>query len=141
MTTSYHISPSHNGHHSAKNVFPRSNTLIKSYGKSSSFHNGNLASGEVTHSNMRRPNNQYSSSASLHSELGNSSNASPISSPQPVGYRSMTINANSRTVPSTFSRSNSNSNLKSMKRWSASQDVRLSSLEYNKYVSLLVTLK
>lgn len=133
VTTSHHLSGSHNGanHLMGKGSYSsRNSTLVKPYPKGQPVSNGgsNGLSPEY-YSNIRRMN-QFSSSTSLQNEIANSNNVSPISSPLPsnMSYRSMPLSK----TPSTMSRMNSSSNLKSMKRWSASQEFRLSSLEHSK---------
>ncbi len=126
----------------------RTGTLVKSnYPKSVANGNGN-GNGTLyePHYSVRRPSNsQYSSSTSLQNEVANSaitgygSQASRGPSPLPGSnvstYRSMPLsNAGTYKSPTTpaLNRINSSGNLKSMKRWSASQEFRLSSLSDSK---------
>lgn len=142
MTTS-HISPGNNGHHAKGSYMSRTGTLVKStYPKSVSNGNGNGNGTYEAHYSVRRPSNsQYSSSTSLQNEVANSGNtygqASRGPSPLPasnVSYRSMPLSNGPYKSPTTpaLNRINSSSNLKSMKRWSASQEFRLSSLSDSK---------
>ena len=146
VTTSHHISSAnHNGHHMmGSKGSSRTGTFVKSYQtmtvKGYPLSNGNNGNGIMhePYSNIHRMNH-FSSSTSLQTEMANSNNVSPVSSPLPTNssFRSMPISnvSNSpklHTSLSTMSRMNSNSNLKSMKRWSASQEIRLSSLEHSK---------
>ena len=128
---------------------------MKTYGKNlSTLSNGSLhgqhqIDGIVSPSpssiiNHHHPTRRYSSSTSLQSgdfgqltsTNGSSNNVSPAASPQPNHhhYRSMTMNHSTKT--NSLMRMNSASNLKSMKRWSASQEIRLSSMENVKYVTI-----
>lgn len=123
MTTSYHLTPNQNGHHTTKTT-PRSNSFMKPFGRNS-LQNGNLEP------NVRRLN-QYPSSTSLQNEIANSNHVSPVSSPQPCNsFRANIAPSHTKTSPA-VSRMNSSSNLKNMKRWSASQEIRMSSLENSK---------
>lgn len=138
MTTSYQQSS-----HNHKNVFNNSGNrlLIKSHGKNlTTLTNGSLNSEQIHHNNHRR----YSSSTSLQNEFNGFSSVSPISSssPQPnnaYSNRSISIiTANNCSVINnghggkSMIRMNSASNLRSMKRWSASQEIR-SSMDHIKY--------
>lgn len=137
MTTSFQQSS-----HNHKNVFNNSGNrlLIKSHGKNLALTNGSLNSEHIYHNNNHR---RYSSSTSLQSEFNGSNSVSPISSsPQPNNAypnRSISIiTANNCSVINNghsgkpMIRMNSASNLRSMKRWSASQEIR-SSMDHTKY--------
>lgn len=129
VTTSHHISNNHQNGSGKTGYSHRTGTFSKQYQKPVT--NGNGYNTEP-YSNIRRMN-LFSSSTSLQNDVANSNNVSPVSSPLPShsSYRSMSLtgSSNGKTGSSTLSRLNSNSNLKSMKRWSVSQEIRLSSLE------------
>ncbi len=98
----------------------------------------------IINNNSHRRLNHYPSNNSLHSEGGHSSNsnsASPIPSPSPshnsISYRTATPTASPRHTPTSNNRSYSmsNSNLLSMRKWSASQEFRGNNFDIaNKYV-------
>ncbi|KAJ6218486.1 hypothetical protein RDWZM_009643 [Blomia tropicalis] len=133
VTTSHHISNNHQNGSGKTGYSHRTGTFSKQYQKPVT--NGNGYNTEP-YSNIRRMN-LFSSSTSLQNDVANSNNVSPVSSPLPShsSYRSMSLtgSSNGKTGSSTLSRLNSNSNLKSMKRWSVSQEIRLSSLENSSF--------
>ncbi|OTF73980.1 WD domain containing protein [Euroglyphus maynei] len=137
VTTSYHhLSPASHHHHqnnsNGKNVYNNRGNIFtgKIYGKNlSSLSNGNATNLQNNNEQITSPlypsnNRRYLSSTSLQYDT----TTTPISSPQMNNnYRSISSMNHSKSLM----RMNSGSNLKSMKRWSASQDIRFSSIDPN----------
>lgn len=116
-TTQYPAPTSHvkNGYHAR--------TLIKNLTPKVYISNGN------------RRSSQYSSSTSLQADTIDSGLHSPAQSPQPsANYRSIP----QKTLSMTRMSSPNNTNLKSMKRWSASQDIRQATAENTRLVYIVM---